>query len=153
MKSHFPDFSFQFPAFVSLCSLCCLLWRIPGFAQPYEAWIARYNGGFTNKDHRPVAMALDGAGNNYVAGSSQNSSNDYDYAVIKYAPDGTQLWASRYASTNAGNDKINGLSLDKNGNAFVTGTAGTVKFNANGTLGWAAPYAGNGIALDTNGNI
>src|SRR2546423_889656 len=103
-----------------------------GLTQPYEAWVARYNGGLTNKDHRPVATALDSSGNIYVAGSSQNASGDYDYALLKYAPDGSQLWAFRYASTNAGNDTINGLALDGSGNAYLTGSAGTVKVNANG---------------------
>src|SRR5207247_1287122 len=134
------------------CSLCFLLFVVQGSAQPYESWVARYNGAFTNKDHRAVAMALDGHGNIYVGGSSQNSNNDYDYALLKYAPNGALLWAARYASTNGGNDKVTGLALDRNGNAFVTGSGGTVRFNANGVFMWAAPYSGNGIAVDTDGN-
>src|SRR5437867_7826074 len=137
---------------LGLCFLCSLLLPSGSLGQPYESWIARYNGGFTNKDHRPVAMALDSSGNLYVAGSSQNSNNDYDYALLKYAPNGTRLWAARYASTNGGSDKVTGLALDHNGNAFVTGSGGTVRFNAGGVFVWAAPYLGNGIAVDNDGN-
>ena len=136
----------------SLSSIFYLLSAAYCLGQPQEAWVARYNGGFTNKNHTPLAMALDTAGSIYVAGSSQNASNDYDYVVLKYAPNGTQVWASRYASTNGGDDTLRSFALDQDGNSFLTGSGGTVKMNADGTVGWTAPYSGNGIALDTNGN-
>ena len=28
-----------------------------------------------------------------------------------------------------------------------------MKFNANGQVAWAAPYTGNDVAVDTNGNV
>ena len=129
-----------------LSVLCCL-------AQPQPAWVARYNGGFTNQAHVPLAMKLDTAGNIYVAGSSQNVSNVYDYVVLKYAPNDTQLYAARYSSTNGMNFTINGFVLDQKGNTYCTGTGGTVKFDRNGQVAWAAPYAGNDVAVDTNGNV
>jgi len=87
-----------------------------------------------------------------VAGSSQNSSSNYDYVVLKYAPDGTQAWAARYAPTNGGKNTVNGFALDQSGNAYLTGTAGTVKVGAGGALAWVAPYAGTSLATDANGN-
>ena len=74
-----------------------LLLAFPSAAQVQEAWVQRYNGGYTNLRHRPVAMALDGSGNVLVAGSSQSTGTNYDYAVLKYSTDGAQLWAARYA--------------------------------------------------------
>jgi len=121
-------------------------------AQPQQAWVARYNGGLTNQTHTPLALALDHSGNVYVAGSSQNASNLYDYVVLKYTPNGTQLFAARYSSTNGANHSVNGFALDQNGNAYETGTGGTVKFANNGALAWTAPYSGNDVAVDTNGN-
>ena len=36
---------------------------------------------------------------------------------------------------------------------YVIGNGGTVKFNTNGQMAWAAPYTGNDVAVDTNGNV
>jgi len=139
-------------------------------AQPQQAWVVRYNGGFTNKTHTPLAMKLDVAGNIYVAGSSQNASNFYDYVVLKYAPNGTLQWAARYSPTNGGTYPANGFALDQSGNTYMTGgiveqgfgqypktyvigNGATVKFDTSGKLAWAAPYTGNDVAVDTNGNV
>ena len=66
-------------------------------------------------------MKLDAAGNIYVAGSSQNASNFYDYVVLKYAPNGALQWAARYSPTNGGTYPANGFALDQNGNTYITG--------------------------------
>jgi uncharacterized delta-60 repeat protein len=147
--------------------LCALgVWAVNNsvLAQPQQAWVARYNGGYTNKIHTPLAMKLDTAGNIYVAGSSQNVSNFYDYVVLKYTPNGTLQWAARYSPTNGGTYPANGFALDQNGNTYLTGgieqgyeggvigNGATVKFNPNGQVAWVAPYTGNDVAVDTNGN-
>ncbi len=158
---------------MKLFSICCLLSAISCLAQPQQAWVARYNGGFTNKMHTPLAMKLDAAGNIYVAGSSQNSSNFYDYVVLKYSPNGALQWSARYSPTNGGTYPANGFALDQNGNTYLTGgiiaqgyypgffpamkyvigNGATVKFNTNGQVAWVAPYTGNDVAVDTNGNV
>ena len=104
-----------------LSSICYLLSAIFCLAQPQQAWVARYNGGFTNKTHTPLAIKLDTAGNIYVAGSSQNASNFYDYVVLKYSPNGTQLYAARYSPTNGATSPANGFALGRNGNTYITG--------------------------------
>ena len=151
------------PIFYLLSAFICL-------AQPQQAWVQRYNGGFTNQTHMPLAMKLDAAGNIYVAGSSQNASNFYDYVVLKYSPNGTQLFAARYSPTNGGTYPANGFALDQNGNTYLTGgilaqgvigypntyvigNGATVKFDASGQVVWAVPYTGNDVAVDTNGNV
>jgi len=125
----------------------------PSAAQVEEAWVARYNGGFSNRTHVPVAMLLDSAGNACVAGSSQNAVGVYDYVVLRYAPTGAQLPTVRYSSTNDLNWTVNDLALDQAGNAYVTGTGGTAKLGTNGAVVWAAPYAGNGLATDADADI
>ena len=154
----------------ALSSILYLLSVIICLAQPQQAWVQRYNGGFTNKTNTPLAMKLDSAGSIYVAGSSQNASNFYDYVVLKYAPNGALQWSARYSPTNGGTYPANGFALDQNGNTYLTGgivdqnryshdksyvigNGGTVKINTNGTLAWAAPYPGNDVAVDTNGNV
>jgi hypothetical protein len=67
------------------------------FAQIQQAWVARYNNGITNGTNQAVKMALDSNGNIYVLGVSQNTNNNLGYVTIKYSPNGTQLWAARFA--------------------------------------------------------
>src|SRR5665213_2149579 len=121
-------------------------------AQIQQAWVARYNNGITNGTNQAVKMALDTADNIYVIGISQNSNTNAGYVTIKYAPNGTQLWASRYDSTNHPNAIPAGLVLDNSNCVVVTGSAVTVKYDANGNQLWTAPYAGSAIAIDSVAN-
>jgi len=122
------------------------------FAQVQEAWVARYNGGFTNKTHAPVAMALDSAGNVCVAGSSQDAAGLNEYVILRYAPNGGSFPVVRYSSTNGVICTLSALALDQAGNAYVTGSGGTARFDANSALAWAATYSGNDIAVDSDGS-
>ena len=56
-----------------------------------EAWIQKYNAGAGSGTNQAVAIALDSQGNIIVAGSSQNSTGDFDYVTLKYAPNGSSL--------------------------------------------------------------
>jgi hypothetical protein len=136
------------PSLVLLC-----LAAVSSSAQVHEAWVNRYNGGYTNLDHRPVALALDSAGNVFVAGSSQSSGTNYDYIVLKYAPSGAQLWAARYAPPGGGSNTVAALALGHGGSTAVTGTGGTVSIGPGGAVAWTAPYPGTSAAVDTNGNV
>jgi len=122
-------------------------------AQIQQAWVARYNNGITNGTNQAVKMALDPAGNVYVTGFSQNASSHLGYVTIKYAPNGNQLWAARYDSTNNPSATPCGLVLDNSNSVIVTGNALTVKYDANGNQLWTAPYAGSALAVDTSGNV
>jgi hypothetical protein len=87
-----------------------------------------------------------------VACFSQNTNSQLGYAIIKYAPNGNQLWASRYDSTNYPTATPAALALDSSNNVLLTGNALTVKYDSNGNQVWTAPYAGTALAVDTNGN-
>ena len=80
-------------AVVALALITCALSSGNGTAQIQQAWVARYNNGITAGTNQAVKMALDSAGNIYVAGFSQNASSNFGYVTIKYAPNGNQLWA------------------------------------------------------------
>ena len=124
-----------------------------GFAQVQQAWVAHYNNGIPNGTNQAVKMLLDSAGNIYITGFSQNTNGNLDYATIKYAPNGTQVWTVRFDSTNTTSAIPAGMILDPSNNVLLTGSAGTLKYDPNGNQLWTAPYAGMDLASDTNGNI
>jgi hypothetical protein len=139
-------------AVAALTLIVCTLFGNDASAQIQQAWVAHYNNGITNGTNQAVKMALDANGNIYVTGFSQNTNSQLGYATIKYAPNGNQLWAARYDSTNDSTATPTALALDSSNNVFVTGTALTIKYDPNGNQLWTAPYAGAALSVDTNGN-
>ena len=136
------------------CSVLVFLLPLVGAAQIQRAWVARYNNGITNGTNQALKMALDSAGNIYVTGFSENTNNNTGYVTVKYAPNGSQLWAARYDSTNVSLAQPKSFVLDASNNTIVTGNAGTVKFDGGGNLLWALPsYGGVSVATDTNANV
>ncbi len=127
------------------------------------AWVRRYNGPNYNND-RAYAIAIDGLGNVYVAGSS-----DYAFLTVKYDKDGNELW-SRTAASGYSGTVINAIALDGYGNIYVTGPSAqtwsnhnytTIKYYPNGDTAWMRFYDGpggyhdyaNDIAVDVSGNV
>ena len=125
----------------------------PAFAQIQQAWVAKYNNGIANGNHQALKMALDSSGNIYVLGVSANANTNTGYVVVKYTPSGSQLWAARYDSTNFPTASPTGFALDSGNNVLVTGSAVTVKYDANGNLLWTEPYSGQAIVADPGQNI
>jgi hypothetical protein len=129
-----------------------LLMASSASAQIQQAWVARYNNGILNGTNQAVKMALDSSGNIYVTGFSQNANTNLGCVTIKYAPNGDQVWATRYDSTNYPSAMPTALALDSSNNVLITGSALTIKYDLNGNQLWTAPYAGTALAVDTNGN-
>jgi hypothetical protein len=136
-----------------LALIVAVLGPIAATAQIQQAWVAHYNNGILNGTNQAVKMALDSAGNIYITGFSQNTNTNLGYVTIKYAPNGNQLWASRFDSTNSPSAAPAGMVLDNSNDVIVTGSALTVKYDPNGNQLWTAPYAGTALAVDTNANI
>ena len=67
------------------------------------------------------AAAVDAAGNVYVTGESAGAGFDFDYATIKYDPEGNELWVARYNGPGNGSDVASALAVDAAGNVYVTG--------------------------------
>ncbi len=138
-----------------------------------EKWVARYDGQYG--DDEASSIAVDSAGNIYVAGRSEGLGTDLDYATIKYDISGKQLWIARYNGPGNLWDEAQAIAVDRSGNVYVTGRSvghvsntevittdyATIKYDTNGKQLWVKRYAGahnaedeaTAIAVDRSGNV
>jgi uncharacterized delta-60 repeat protein len=110
--------------------------------------VKTYNGPGDWMDRIQQAV-LDSTGNLYVVGLSHGSGSDWDYAAVKYAPDGTQLWVRRYNGPYNGVDAATSIAVDNNANVYITGISQgvqgvsnytTIKYTTNGDQVWVQRY-------------
>jgi uncharacterized delta-60 repeat protein len=136
-------------------------------ASGQEQWVALYNGPASRFDYA-TALAVDGSGNAYVTGYSENAA-DADYATIKYNSAGQEQWIARYDRPEISEEFANAIAVDNSGNVYVTGGSGhfdtgfaaaTIKYNSAGQEQWVARYNGTAndsiataLALDPSGNV
>ncbi len=154
------------------------------FAQVSPAWdttFTRWNNTSVNGNDVPAAMVVDGAGNVYVGGSTQESPDvtDRDWVLLKYDATGNLLWEKKNpthpGSTNNGDDLLVSMKIDVQGNIYACGRycfpssgAGrqanyyVAKFNSDGVVSWSRFYslkqAGGfdealAMTLDSAGNV
>ena len=118
-----------------------------------QEWIVRYNGPGNLGDYA-YDITMDSSGNAYVTGWSHGLGGDADYATIKYASSGTEIWVARYDGPNHYSDEAVELAIDNSGNVYVTGRSHdsapaanefdflTVKYDSSGAEQWARRYNG-----------
>jgi hypothetical protein len=138
-------------------------------AAPTQKWTATYDGP-GHGDDLAVALAVDGSGNVYVAGTSRGTGSHTDFAVVKYSPLGVQLWAKRYDGPGHGDDSVKAIALDASGNVIVFGESQgsgtgldltTIKYDPRGRRLWVKRQSGRakvddyagGLAVDGAGNV
>ncbi len=104
-----------------------------------------------------TAIAVDAAGNAYIAGWTQASDfplaaaydtrlgkSDQDVFVAKLNPAGTALVYATYLGGAKGSDHATGIAIDRDGNAYVTGTTSGNDFPTTVSAYQKAPAAGGG---------
>jgi len=133
-----------------------------------QSWIARYNGTGNSTD-KAAALAVDGAGNVYVAGTSTGTGTYTDYATVKYNAAGVEQWARRYNGPANLYDEGKAIAFDGT-SIYVTGGSMdtdlytdivTIKYNAAGDTQWVRCYNGAAdyddlayvVGVDRSGNV
>ena len=131
-----------------------------------EVWVRRYNGP-GNGDDVTRAITVDVSGNIYVVGKSPGSGTHYDYATIKYYPNGDTAWVRRYNGPANDYDRAHDVTVDAYGNAYVTGAIcgigtaddiSTIKYYPNGDTAWVRTYHKSSespfdVEVDGAGNV
>ncbi len=118
-----------------------------------QQWVARYNGQSNQNDDGQL-IVVDTALNVYVAGVSASGLR---LTTIKYSPSGVQQWSASHDSANFV-AMPGGLSVDKNGNVYVTNPlwywddAIAFKYNSLGNEVWRV-FGGNDLLVDDSANV
>ncbi|MBI2829095.1 MAG: SBBP repeat-containing protein, partial [Acidobacteria bacterium] len=138
-----------------------------------ELWTRQFG---TGSDDRALGVAVDGAGNIYIAGptygnlSGQNAGTN-DAFVRKYASSGVEQWTRQFGTT--GGDEAFAVAVDGAGNVHVVGTtignlsgqsaggydAFVRKYDTSGAEQWTRQFGTTGgdeplgVAVDAFGNV
>lgn len=135
-----------------------------------QNWTSLFKGIGDNTDV-VNAIAVDAAGNTYLAGYSYSQSSLKDMCVIKLGPNGDTLWVKKHDGTANGNDEATDVKVDGSGNVYITGFTKesltdfditTIKYNSSGTILWTSQFdnspvmgedQGRKLEIDASGNV
>lgn len=135
-----------------------------------QQWVALYDGPDQVQDVAR-AIAIDPAGNVYIAGESDGPGTSFDFATIKHDGNGNEVWVRRYNGPGNFNDSAAAVVIDPEGNVLITGSStgsgtgmdfATIKYKP-ALQEWVAlaiaPYQDVGsnspkdLAVDSSGNV
>jgi uncharacterized delta-60 repeat protein len=136
-----------------------------------QLWVNRYDGSAGNNDSA-TGIAVDNSNNIIVTGESKQTGSNFDYATVKYSPNGVQQWVSLFNGTGNNEDRAYAIVVDNSDNIIVTGSSmstssagsenyATVKYNPSGVQQWVSIYNGPGnnedrayaIVVDNSDNV
>jgi hypothetical protein len=161
---------------------------LPPYVQA-QAPVHLWSGGFGDATTQLAkSIATDEDGNVFVVGhfagtvdfgdhtAALISAGLNDIFIVKFAPDGTDLWSQRFGDRQ--NESATSVKVDPDGNVVVVGyfsgeinfggsglntdniaDAFVAKFNGNGLHQWSASFGGpgdqraEGVAVDSEGNV
>ena len=117
-------------------------------------WQRTWDGSAHSEDHAR-AVAVDAAGNIYVAGATLGTGKYLDALVLKYSPRGVLKWKYIYKTAQA--DQFLSLGVDSKGGVYVTGSVNdsytggdiaTLKLDALGHKVWLQKLTGFGVQFN-----
>lgn len=127
-------------------------------------WQQTYNGSGNGNDYG-VQLKINNTNEIFVAAALQGNTS-LDFGVLKYAPNGTLVWANTWNGQASGMDIPADLDIDDSGDIYLVGGSESpntfsdyaiVKFNANGQYLWHTTYdyanlhdAATSLAIHTN---
>jgi hypothetical protein len=101
-----------------------------------------------------AVVKVDNYGYIYVAGTFAGTSSK-DWKVIKYHPDGSQVWTRTCYGSTEGDDYVNDMAVNSAGETFICGSfyensedMALVKLEADGDIAWTATVDGENSAVD-----
>ncbi len=108
-------------------------------SQPSIQWVKTYNG-YGNYIDVAFSVITDDSSNIFVTGIiAGNGANKFDYATIKYKPNGDTAWVRLYASPGSNMfDAGRVITISNTGYVYVSGAAVTLKYDRNGTQLWVS---------------
>lgn len=118
-----------------------------------QLWTAQYDGGGNGEDVA-TGLCVDSSGNVYITGYATGtamSPTNVDMVTIKYNNSGVQQWLTAYNGTGNAYDYGADITVDNNGNVYVTGKSYNASANVNtdiiiikydpiGTQQWVTRY-------------
>ena len=138
-------------------------------ANASDLWTASYVSPYGPASSQ--ALVVDGDGNVCVAGentyfcySEGPAKGCYvDLLIVKYDPDGHQLWTAKNLQWSEPSVQVVGLAIDSTANLYVVANSAssaysTYSYASSGSNLWAAfpdngSGPGNGLGLDSKGNV
>lgn len=129
-----------------------------------QQWVKTYDGkngdgGVNVAPDEAKAITVNSAGDVFITGgithtlSCPGAAPDcgYDYATVKYNSAGVFQWAMPYANANGGSDIATAITLDSEGDVYVTGKSNQYAESSSSTdYDWAtAKYSGAGPITTT----
>ena len=134
-------------------------------------WERRFHGTGTFGGATARDMAMGPSGEIVVTGWARDDATWLDFGVVKYAPDGTELWARLFSSPGFRADSAEAVAVGPDGAVAVVGKyalsdqyiIGVVMYDADGALQWSRTYDASSffdledrvrsVAIDGDGNV
>jgi uncharacterized delta-60 repeat protein len=115
-----------------------------------QVWAVKYNGPGNGADI-PASLIIDTDSHVILTGYSWGDGTQRDIVTLKYDPHGKLVWESRYNGAGSDEDVPTAMTVDRQGNIYVTGYSYgsdtnydflTLKYDPHGNIIWEARYDG-----------